>query len=45
MEQEKQNKIVMSGTTEEVLNFLESLKNKYGGEMKLSEVMRLEKGE
>jgi len=41
MEQEQKN-MKISGTTEEVLNFLESLKVKYGGEMKLSEVMRLE---
>lgn len=35
----------MSGTTEEVLNLLKELKEKYSGDMKLSEVMRLEKGE
>ena len=43
MEQKKQ--MVMSGTTEEVLNLLKELKEKYSGDMKLSEVMRLEKGE
>jgi len=45
MEQQKNKSIAISGTTEEVLNFLESLRAKYGGEMKLSEVMRLESQE
>ncbi len=43
MEQKKQ--MVISGTTEEVLKLLAELKKKYSGDMKLSEVMRLEKGE
>ncbi len=43
---EQQNKqMVISGTPEEVINLLEELKEKYSGDMKLSEVMRLEKGE
>ncbi len=39
----KQKKgIVISGTPKEVLNLLKELKEKYGGDIKLSELMRLE---
>ncbi len=41
MKQQKKQ-IVISGTTKEVLNLLKELKEKYSGDMKLSEVMKLE---
>lgn len=43
--EEQKKQLVISGTPKEVLNLLEELKEKYSGDMKLSEVMRLEKGE
>ena len=40
--EQRQKSMVISGTSEEVLNLLKELKEKYSGDMKLSEVMKLE---